>query len=188
MIARHFHPEFEIMLIQEGSGMRFVGGSMERFQAGDLVLLGCHVPHLFRSDQDYYQKNSGLRSKAIVIYFKEDFLGESFWKLSQVNPIKKLLFQSKRGIQFKGDAKLELTKQIQKIDHQKDGIGRIIDLLSILKTMSETKECDVISSTFFTKHSDEECERINKVYQFIIDNYVYNPSLGDCSLNCVTGE
>src|SRR5213592_865778 len=89
--ARHFHPEFEIMLILEGSGMRFVGDSMERFQAGDLVLLGSGIPHLFRSDQDYYQKGSGLRSRAVVVYFKEDFLGESFWKLAQVNSIKKLL-------------------------------------------------------------------------------------------------
>ena len=179
--ARHFHPEFEIMLILEGSGMRFVGDSMERFQAGDLVLLGSGIPHLFRSDQDYYQKGSDLRSRAIVVYFKEDFLGESFWKLAQVNSIKKLLLLSKRGIQFRGAAKAELTRQIQKLDDQKNGIGRIIDLLSILKTMTEDKEYETLSSIFFTKNSEEEVERINKVYQFIIDNYTYNPSLEQVS-------
>jgi len=179
--TRHFHPEFEIMFILEGSGMRFVGDSMERFQAGDLVLLGSDIPHLFRGDQSYYQKNASLRSKAIVVYFKEDFLGESFWKLPQVNAIRKFLYLSKCGIQFKGSTKEELTEQIQKLDQQKNGVGRIIDLLSILKTMSETKEYDVLSSTLIPKHSDEDCERINKVYQFIIDNYIANPSLDQVS-------
>ena len=178
----HFHPEFEIMLVQEGTGIRFVGDSMERFQAGDLVLYGSNIPHLYRSDSEYYQKNSTLVSKATVVYFKENFLGESFWALPEIAPVKKLFCHSKRGIKFKGKARDELKRQIQNLDAQKDGLGRIISLLTVLKTMSETREYDLLSSNAFTKYVDEEeCERINKVYQFIMDNYTKNPTLEQVS-------
>ncbi len=178
----HFHPELEIMLVQEGSGIRFVGNSMERFQAGDLVLYGSNIPHLYRSDKEYYQKDTQLVSKATVVYFKENFLGDSFWQLPPIAPIKKLLALSRRGIKFQGDAKEELKRQIQLLDEQKNSIGRIIDLLSILKIMAETKEYELLLNTAFTKYvSEDECERINKVYQFIIDNYTENPTLEQVS-------
>jgi AraC-like DNA-binding protein len=178
----HFHPELEIMLVQEGSGIRFVGNSMERFQAGDLVLYGSNIPHLYRSDKEYYQKDTQLVSKATVVYFKENFLGDSFWQLPPITPIKKLLALSRRGIKFQGEAKEELKRQIQLLDEQKNSIGRIIDLLSILKIMAETKEYELLLNTAFTKYvSEDECERINKVYQFIIDKYTENPTLEQVS-------
>ena len=178
----HFHPELEIMLVQEGSGIRFVGNSMERFQAGDLVLYGSNIPHLYRSDKEYYQKDTELVSKATVVYFKENFLGDSFWQLPPIAPIKKLLALSRRGIKFQGEAQEELKRQIQLLDEQKNSIGRIIDLLSILKVMAETKEYELLLNTAFTKYvSEDECERINKVYQFIIDNYTENPTLEQVS-------
>ncbi|AEE54627.1 AraC family transcriptional regulator [Haliscomenobacter hydrossis] len=178
----HFHPELEIMLVQEGAGIRFVGNSMERFQAGDLVLYGSNIPHLYRSDKEYYQKDSPLISKATVIYFKENFLGESFLQVPSMAPIKKLLALSRRGIKFKGNAKAKLQELIPGLEGQKNSIGRIIDLLAILKIMAETKEYDLLLQTDFTKYvSENECERINKVYQFIIDHYTENPTLDEVS-------
>lgn len=178
----HFHPEYEIMLVVEGTGMRFVGDSMERFEAGDLVFFGSNIPHLYRSDAAYYEKAHGLESKAIVVYFKENFLGQSFWDIPDVLAIKKLLSLSTRGIKFKGNSRKELKKQIQKLDETRDGIERLIALLTILKTMSGTKEYDLLSSNAFTRYVEEEdCVRINRVYQYIMDNYTENPSLQQVS-------
>lgn len=174
----HFHPEYEIMLVQKGTGLRFVGDSIERFQAGDLVFYGANIPHLYRSDKEFYQKETDVFSKATVIYFRENFLGSSFWELSESLPIRKLLSLSQRGIKFNGKVKNELKKQILKLNDRKEGIDKIIDLLSILKTMALTKEYVLLSSRSFTKHiGEEDYERINRVYQFILDNYVDDPSL-----------
>src|SRR5690606_7396053 len=178
----HFHPEYEIMLVLEGTGMRFVGDNVERFQPGDLVFYGSNIPHLYRSDAAYYQKESKLISQATVVYFKENFLGESFWHLPVISPIKKLFSHAKRGMKFKGKTKCELRKLIQKLDDMKDGIDRIISLLNILKIMADTKEYDLLSSSAFTKYIDEDdCARMNKVYQFIMDKYIESPSLEEVS-------
>src|SRR5688572_15590018 len=80
----HFHPEFEIMLVLEGTGIRFIGDSIERFGPGDLVFLGSNLPHLYRSDEAFYSEDPNLRSEAIVIYFKENFPGEQFWNMSEM--------------------------------------------------------------------------------------------------------
>ena|SRR5690554_59298 len=174
----HFHPECEIMLVLEGTGIRFVGDSMERFQPGDLIFYGPHIPHLYRSDSEYYDKESGLCSKAIVVYFKEDFLGKGFLDLPEIIPIKKLFANSVRGVKFKGKAKEVLSKQIQDLYCQKNGIESIIQLLAILKTMSDTHEFHLLSSIGFTKNIEKaDCKRINEVYQFVMDKYSESPSL-----------
>lgn len=184
----HFHPEFEIMLVLEGTGIRFVGDSMERFQPGDLVFYGTNIPHFYRSDKEYYQKDSGLVSKATVVYFKEDFLGDGFWDLPDIAPVKKLFTQSKRGIRFRAKVKGELKKHIQRLDERKDGIDKIIDLLTIIKIMAVTREYDLLSSSAFTKYVEQgDCERMNKVYQFLMDNYMESPSLEEVAeIACMT--
>lgn len=178
----HFHPELEIMLVLAGTGIRFVGDSIERFFPGDLVFYGSNIPHLYRSDKEYYGKNSSQISKAKVVYFKEDFLGSNFWELPDISPIKKLFSLANQGIKFKGETRNKIINYIHNLDDKKGGVERIIDLLTVLKAMAETTEYDLLSSISFTKNiGKNECERMNKVYQFIMDNYAENPSLGEIS-------
>ncbi len=174
----HFHPEFEIMLVLRGTGMLFVGDSMKRFQPGDLVFYGGQVPHLYRSDKEYYEKDSEILSKALVVYFDEDFIGCDFWNSQNITSIKKLFTNAKRGIKFIGKANNEIRKRILELDDQKEGLEKIIDLLTVLKIMSETREYELLSSEAFSfSIAKDDCERINNVYHFVMDNYSENPTL-----------
>ncbi len=176
----HFHPELEIMLVREGEGLRFAGDSIERFQPGDLVFFGSNIAHLYRSDAEYYAENATLFSKAKVIYFRENFAGEQFWKIPEMSAVKKLLALARQGIKFHGETRSILEKQILQLSRRKEGIERIIDLLTILKVMASSNEFTLLSSQAFSQSiQSTECERINTVYQYILDNYSSDPSLED---------
>src|SRR5690606_29616006 len=174
----HFHPECEIMLVTAGTGIRFAGDSIERFQPGDLVFFGPGISHLYRSDEEYYLENSPLISKATVLYFKENFPGEQFWNMPEMAAIKRLLMLSRRGIKFTGITRSILEKRILKLAHREEGIEKVMDLLQIMKVMATSDEYELLSGNSFTQTLDAgDCARINSVYQFILDNYTRNPSL-----------
>ena len=52
-VARwNHHPEIEVHLLQYGSGWYIVGDRIGRYSAGQLVLIGSHLPHNWISDID----------------------------------------------------------------------------------------------------------------------------------------
>jgi len=174
----HFHPEFEIMLVQEGTGIRFVRDSIERFQAGDLVFYGSNIAHLYRSDEEFYKPESKLLSMATVIYFRANFAGEQLWTLSEMACVKKLLQLGKQGIKFIGETRNRLEEHILQLARRHEGIDRMIDLLTILKIMATTREYILLSGHAFMENIQvSDCERINAVCQYILDNYTSNPTL-----------
>ena len=48
----HYHNNYEISFITEGSGKRIVADSMEEFQPGDLVFIGGNIPHVWIAEKE----------------------------------------------------------------------------------------------------------------------------------------
>ena len=69
----HFHPHYQLFVVLEGTGTRFIGDNIKHFEAGDMVFLAPNLPHLWRSDDSYFQENAELSTHGIVVYFTDDF-------------------------------------------------------------------------------------------------------------------
>src|SRR5438128_2277623 len=57
--AWHFHPEYQITLVLKSRGHRLVGDSVAPLAAGDLVLVGSNLPHVWHTDQDRMSRVCG---------------------------------------------------------------------------------------------------------------------------------
>ena len=94
----HYHPEFELTLIVNSHGQRLVGDGIADYGPGDLVLLGPNLPHSWRSGPVKLPREQWHR--AVVIQFRENFLGEEFFRLAEMEPIVRLLKRSAAGLSF----------------------------------------------------------------------------------------
>jgi mannose-6-phosphate isomerase-like protein (cupin superfamily) len=83
----HFHPEWELTLIVEGEGKRFVADSIEPFKAGDFVLLGPGLPHFWHSQAGAgWGQSQPCRGGPVSAVFP----GEGLLELPEMRPLRTL--------------------------------------------------------------------------------------------------
>ena len=98
----HYHPEYELVLVTQSQGKRFIGDAIHSFSAGNLSLIGPNIPHTYQNDHCYYQPDSKLRAQSIVIHFSEASLGHDFLQLPEARAVKNLLNNSMMGLDILG--------------------------------------------------------------------------------------
>lgn len=167
----HAHSEYQLFVVLEGTGTRFVGDSIKAFKPGELVFTGPHLPHLWRSDDAYFAKNSKRRINGIVIYFNENFLGDHIVDKEEMLALRNLFTRAVRGLEFHGRSRRVIIALMQELTSMK-GMKSVIHLLTILESMAATKEFSYISSKAYSYASDQsETNRMNVVYDYVLKNF-----------------
>lgn len=167
----HSHSEYQLFVNLEGIGTRFIGDNISSFYGGELTLTGANLPHLWRSDEAYFKKESPLFTNGIVIYFNENFLGDHLFEKEEMVLLKKLFLHSKQGMDFFGQEKGQVIKWMKELTRL-EGIESVIQLLRILGLLSTAKEYKFISSiTYQEIFHQKEKDRLNQVYNFVFENF-----------------
>jgi AraC-like DNA-binding protein len=167
----HAHSEYQLFVVLEGTGTRFIGDSIKSFKPGELVMTGPHLPHVWRSDEVYFEKNSAHKVNGIVIYLNENFLGDHILEKEEMLALKKLFSKSMRGLEFYGPKKTEVITLMKELT-QMQGIHSVIHLLHILEILATTKEYHYISSRpYDDSFNQNETDRLNKVYEYAFKNF-----------------
>ncbi|MDN5202349.1 cupin domain-containing protein [Fulvivirgaceae bacterium BMA10] len=100
----HFHKEYQLFVVLKGTGTRFIGNNISHFEPGDMVFTGSNLPHVWRSDEQYF-KDPAIRIHGIVVYFSEEFMGNIFLNKEEMINIKELFQRSNRGLDISGATK-----------------------------------------------------------------------------------
>ena len=173
----HFHPHYQLFTVIKGTGTRFIGDDIRHFNIGDTVFLAPNMPHLWRSDREYFEKDSQLMTEGIVVYFKEDFLGSEFFEKSEMYDIKTLLKKSERGLDLTGQLKEELVNDLKNLPVD-SGFQGIIKILSILDKLSKSTDYQYIASTTYSNtHKISETERMRLVHEYVLKHFKENINL-----------
>jgi AraC-like DNA-binding protein len=167
----HSHSEYQLFVPLEGTGTRFIGDSIKSFDPNELILTGANLPHLWRSDEVYFEKNSMLKIRGIVIYLQESVLGEHLMGKEELVQLKKLFKRSSRGLEFYGDVKQKVIIMMKELV-QLTGLEAFINLLGILNLLSSTKDYHYIShNEYLDPVKENETNRMSSVYEYILKNY-----------------
>lgn len=172
----HYHPEYELTLIVEGSGKRYVGTSMQDYSAGDLVLLGSNLPHCWKTGD-----SPTGNSVSVVVHFKDDFMGGEFLHKPEMSRILQLLQSSHSGLQFTGDI-TAITNKMEGLVGETDNYRKLIVLLNILHELSAAPACNLLQKPgAYATLSVAERERINRVMTYLLDNFRQQVTLSDAA-------
>jgi AraC-like DNA-binding protein len=167
----HFHSEFQLFTVLQGTGTRFIGDHVQPFKPGDLVLTGPNLPHLWRSDPEYFDGDNALSTEGVVVYFPEDFFGNRFLQKVEMASIRQLLMRSSRGISFGPNTREAVTNMMTRLQDKKTFDG-IVDLLRILQALADSDEYTLLANPEYSntlKQSDTE--RMNKVHAYVMKNF-----------------
>jgi AraC-like DNA-binding protein/mannose-6-phosphate isomerase-like protein (cupin superfamily) len=136
----HYHPEYELVCVVEGSGTRHVGTHISNYNDGDLVLMGPNLPHAG------FGLNSHGIHEEIVIQVKEEVFNQSVIARPEMAAITDLLERSKHGICFLNNTRQVVTKRLVQLT-KLPPFEKFIELLSILQTMATSTEFKLLNNS-----------------------------------------
>ena len=180
----HFHHLCELVWVEKSFGKRIVGDSIDNFEDGDLVLMGPNLPHIWQNDEVFLNEANPQKVKSTVIYFPPDFLLNLTDEPALLQPIAQLVSRSYRGMVFHGDTKKHITKKLKRLSKEND-LRKIITFLELVHLLSESTEYTYLANVSYKNLYDEkDTERINKVYQYMMQNFQHEISLHDVASLC----
>ncbi|KYG83745.1 hypothetical protein AWN68_02765 [Roseivirga echinicomitans] len=167
----HYHTALELVHIVRSEGTRFVGDNIDRFKAGELILLGSNLPHMYQNDEAYFKEGSSLRAEALAIHFDPSFLKTSLVDVPEFREIHQLFERAKLGLKFSKETTGKVRPLILELSALND-LDRMIHFLSVLSLLSKDKSAQTIASPGFVNHFEKtEGSKLEKVYDYVMNNF-----------------
>jgi AraC-like DNA-binding protein len=170
------HVNFEIALIENCTGKRFIGDHIQEFEGTELVLLGSYLPHCWQ----YYTKlDPRIQPQVTIIHFFPDFLGKQLLEKPEAKQLNELFTKAAKGIAFSGSTLLRAKLVLQEMLFE-TGLGRAALMLRLLDILAQSDTSQVLSSPYFNViENSGEAQKINKVFDYIFRHFKEDISLQD---------
>lgn len=158
----HMHPELELTWIIKGSGLRYVGDSVEPFHAGDFCLLGRNLPHTWLSPD-------GARGPvcSLVVQFDPARWGASLLELPEFARLADLFERALRGLSFDPALGGRLRRTIQE---RPTPLGQFTALLAVLEDLAEASSRPLCLAPWPAHRRANEDPRVRDVLAFLARN------------------
>src|SRR5690606_30631360 len=161
----HAHQEYQLFLVLEGSGTRFIGNTVKSFDKGDLTFLGPNIPHLWRTEESYFEHPADKSSHGLVVYFDEGSWQPLIGK-DEFSQIKMLFEKARYSMESQGECAKAAATLMLALSHL-HGTESIIHFFKILDLLSTSKDYHLLHEDVIDNPMKEiESNRINTVYNY----------------------
>ena len=111
-----------------------------------------------------------LPHEAIIIQFPESIFGGQFLELPEMSAVRRLLERSAQGIRFAASVRGKIAPRMIRMGRQR-GLARLIELLEILRILSQAPVDRILSSKAFTPAVGfADRERIDRICRHLAEN------------------
>ena len=167
----HQHPQLQLTVILQGKGQFLSGDYVGRFQAGDVFFLGENAPHVFRSDPEFFEKDTALKSAGNTIFFDFQSLEKALGELDELQPLRK--FGGFQGLcfQIQGNTASQI-KELFEAFGSSEGLQRFQLAFQLLALVDQAGP-DMVrlnESGLMRGLSEKDGSRMDRVMQFLLKN------------------
>ncbi len=166
----HYHNNYEISFITEGSGKRIVADSIEEFQPGDLVFIGRNLPHVWIADKEA-RTPSNRTLEMVFLQFTSDVLCSQLLALPEFKYVAKALVLSEWGIHIVGHTLNEVSEIMLQLPYLKNfermlHFFKMMDLIGRSDTNIQLASTEYLKMRFKTGN-----KRIAIIHEYLMNNY-----------------
>nr|WP_262902001.1 AraC family transcriptional regulator [Winogradskyella vincentii] len=169
----HFHPEIELVYVNKGKGKRHIGNHLSYFNNSQLLLIGSNLPHNGFTDR------LTINGTETIVQFREEFLGQHFFNVPEMEAISNLFDRAKSGILFGVKTKQKFGKRIEKLS-EKEGFKKILLLLEILHGLAKSEDYVILNADGYAFETEpQDSAKIDIIFNHINDNFKEHISLDE---------
>ncbi|WP_291865734.1 AraC family transcriptional regulator [Maribacter sp.] len=166
----HQHEEIQISLIIQGKGKLIIADSIHPFTNGDIFIIGSQCPHLFQNT------NKSLSKVAMIsIFFTKNSFGKQFFLIPEMKEIRSFFEQSDKG--FSPISKISSINKLILSLPKANPFDRFLTFFKLLKKLRKCKTKTLTHFVYPKEISNNEGNRMQLVYTFVLDNFQNEISL-----------
>lgn len=155
----HQHEEIQISFIKSGEGTVVIGDTITDYTAGDIIVIGSNLPHVFNSDT-----KSETPSFMMTLFFSKNSFGNNFFELNEFRTLKTFFKQLKYGLKLQSNQdklktlffKLRISSKLE----------QFILLFEIIQLISSSKSEQISSFVYQRNYKDDEGKRMSAIFDY----------------------
>lgn len=174
----HKHPQFELILFEEGDGHRFIGDHVAPISAGDFILLPPNMSHLWLSSDVYYDEENTKVSRSVYAQFGENIFPKHMSDIVELDHVHGLLKNCSRGLIFSGEGIEDCKLIFRKLPGRK-AIDRWLTLYALLDRLACLHYEPLASKEFAVSNEGSGNKIVDSVHAYLNANYNRQVNLED---------
>ncbi|MEZ9885133.1 AraC family transcriptional regulator [Vibrio splendidus] len=181
----HRHEEYEIAIHRHFAGHSFIGHHQSDVFHNHMILVGPDLPHAIYSGESADDQRV---CEPHVVWFRKDWIEPLIDSCRELEPLRALLEDSKKGLQFSSATAEKATELLDRV-MEKAPHQQLLTLFSLFSVLLDDQEVvQLINPIFKAGEGDEISDKLDKVEAFLMNHFIQDISVNDLASHLYISE
>ncbi len=181
----HRHEEYEIAIHRHFAGHSFIGHHQSDVSHNHMILVGPDLPHAIYSEESADDQRV---CETHVVWFRKDWIEPLIDSCRELEPLRALLEDSKKGLQFSPATAEKATELLDRV-MEKPPHQQLLTLFSLFSVLLDDQEVvQLINPIFKGNEGDEISDKLDKVEAFLMNHFIQDISVNDLASHLYISE